>query len=750
MLLVSISTIIFFLPLPPLFDGIAYSRAVYDNKQHLLRLTLSSDEQYRLPVPSINRMLVEATLLQEDQYFYYHPGINPVSLLRAGVQTYLTGSRRFGASTITMQVARLRYGIHSKLLGGKLLQMLRALQLEMHYSKSEILTAYLDLAPYGNNIQGISAASLLYFGKSVSELSLPEVLALAVIPQNPTKRTPEQHHLQAARSALFHRWLIKHSADQNQQALFNLPLQMKVTPPFQAPHLVNELLTRHTHALSIHTTLDGQLQKTIERLVKQYIARQSAKGIQNAAVMLVDVTTMETKALVGSANFYNRTISGQIDGTETWRSPGSTLKPFIYALALDQGLIHPNTLLKDVAHSFGSYNPENFDNDFTGAIKAKDALILSRNIPAVTLASQLRQPTLYQWLQQANIKHLKAENYYGLALALGGAEISMQELTSLYAVLANQGVWQPITFTKEASHEKGKRLLSAEASFLVLDMLSATERPPGFNAQHPSDFIAWKTGTSSGFRDAWTVGIAGRYVLAVWLGNFNNQGNHALIGKEMAAPLFFEIVAALREHSSLHSILPNPASLQLTKVEVCKVSGMLPNPHCPETEKTWFIPAKSPIKVDTIHREVAINPRTGLRACHFDHTTQFAVYEFWPSDLLTLFKRAGLQRRTPPLPDPTCALSSKIDVGFAPQITSPQSDISYVARLADQTISLPLNAIVDADVKNLYWFLNETYLGKTVRGQPYFLSAKPGKYVIRVVDDYGRADARTVNILLNT
>lgn len=761
-IVVSIPAIIFFLPLPPLFSDISYSRAVYDEQHHLLRLTLSRDQQYRLPITSNpgvslqhdDKSLVEATLLQEDQYFFHHPGINPVSLTRAAMQTYLTGNRRFGASTISMQVARLRYGMQSKTLIGKCEQIVRALQLEMHYSKNDILTAYLDLAPYGNNIQGVSAASLLYFGKSVDELALPEILALAVIPQNPVKRTPDRQVLQQARAALFQRWIEKHPKDKNQLALINLPLQMQSVhaAPFGAPHLVNELLAAHPEQQSIKTTLDGQLQRTVERITQQYVLRKSGVGIKNAAVMIVDTRNMETKVLVGSANFYNTAIAGQIDGTLSKRSPGSTLKPFIYALALDQGLIHPDTMLKDVPHSFGSYNPENFDNDFTGPIKAKDALILSRNIPAVTLASELKQPSLYEFLQQANISHLKPEKYYGLALVLGGAEVSMQELTGLYATLANRGVWQPIKFIQQEPIVTGKRVLSPEASYLVLDMLKETERPPGFalSDKNPNEMIAWKTGTSSGYRDAWTVGVVGPYVLAVWLGNFNNQGNPALIGKEMASPLFFEIISALRQHSRLTSTEPNPATLNLTKVEVCKVSGMLPNPHCPETEKTWFIPGKSPIKVDTIHREVAINPRTGLRACQFDQHTEFAVYEFWPSDLLALFKRAGLQRRSPPAPDTKCTLSSKVGEGFAPQITSPQSEISYVARLNEHKILLPLTAITDGDVKNLYWFSNETYLGKVARDKTFFLAATPGKYVIRVVDDYGRSDGKVINILLNS
>jgi penicillin-binding protein 1C len=260
--------------------------------------------------------------------------------------------------------------------------------------------------------------------------------------------------------------------------------------------------------------------------------------------------------------------------------------------------------------------------------------------------------------------------------------------------------------------------------------------------------IAWKTGTSSGYRDAWTIGIVGPYVLAVWIGNFNNQGNPAFIGKEVAAPLFFEITTALNaELGALPATAINPNYLHLTKVAVCKSSGMLPNHYCPDTEQAWFIPGKSPIKIDNIHREVAIDPHTGLRACKFDQDTRFEVFEFWSSDLLQVYQRAGLQHRSPPAYDPQCTLNSKVGEGFAPQIISPQTQVNYIARIsAARTTIIPLTAVVDADVKQVYWFLNENFLGKSARDKTFLWNARPGRFVIRVVDDYGRSDARDINI----
>lgn len=754
LLLVSMRVALFLLPVPPLLTEMSYSRAVFDEHLQLLRLTLSQDSKYRLRIPlsEISPQFIHATLLQEDQYFYWHPGVNPVSLMKAAARTYVMGSRRVGASTITMQLARIRFGINSKTMSGKIWQIIRALQLETHYSKNAILEAYLNLAPYGNNIEGVGAASYIYFGKSAKNLNLPESLTLAVIPQNPTKRIPDRGVLKSIRNQLYLRWLNNNPQDKNQQALMNLPLEMRNihNAPFLAPHFVNDLLMNPDFKQEqIVTTLNLPLQKMIERITKRYIERKSKFAVKNAAVLLVDTRDMGVKAMLGSVDFFNQAISGQLNGTNVMRSPGSTLKPFIYALAMDQGLLHPATMLKDVPHSFGDYNPENFDSDFVGPIKAKDALILSRNIPAVSLAQQLKNPTLYEFLQEAGMTDLKAESYYGLALVLGGAEMTMQELVKLYAALANDGVIKPLRFSRDQNKEAGKTLLSKEASFLVNDILKETPQSTYAVSKQPLE-VAWKTGTSSAYRDAWTIGIFGPYVMAVWIGNFDNKSNQAFIGKEIAAPLFFEIVHAMNAQlGRLPQIKKYPLRMHLTKVDVCKASGMLPTRYCTEVDSVWFIPGKSPIKTDTIFREVAIDNKTGLRTCHFGPNTRFEIYEFWSSDLLKIFKRAGIARRIPPPYDPTCVLNSKVNNGFSPQITSPKSGIQYITRANSlrQTI-IPLMAIVDADVRSLHWFMNETYIGKTSRDKTFLWLAKPGHYILRVVDNYGRSDAMNMQVTL--
>ena len=755
LILVSGWTLLFFLDKPALLEGVSFSRAVYDEQQHLLRLTLSNDDKYRLytPLADISPQLVSATLLQEDQYFRWHYGVNPVSMFKAVWQTYVLKSRRMGASTITMQVARIRFGINSKTFSGKFAQIYRAVQLELHYSKNQILEAYLNLAPYGNNIEGVGAASLIYFNKPVKNLNLPESLLLSVIPQNPTQRLPQQKKLKDIRNKLFARWIAQHPEDKSKNQTIDLPLQMQNVRslPFVAPHFVNEVLQETPEDnKQIITTLNIHTQKILERVTHQYVARKKEMGVYNAVVLLVDTRDMRVKGMVGSADFFNSKIDGQVNGTLALRSPGSTLKPFIYGLALDQGLIHPNTVLKDVPRSFGSYNPENFDYDFVGPIKAKDALVLSRNIPAIYLADQLSSPNLYQFLQKAEIRHLKSESFYGLALVLGGAELSMQELTSLYAMLANDGVWRPLRVRKDQEMSAGNRLLSPEASFLVLDMLKSTPRLlVGDGVKIP---VAWKTGTSSGFRDAWTLGVFGPYVMAVWVGNFDNKSNPAFVGKNIAAPLFFELVDALdRQEGPLRERKKIPEQMNLTHIPVCKASGMLPTRYCKDTELSWFIPGKSPIKTDTIHREIAINKNTGLRTCHVDQNTRFEVYEFWPSDLLKIFKQAGVQRRTPPAYDDTCSLAQMMgNIGLAPQITSPHTQLNYILRADRQEkMLIPFSATTDADVVTMYWFVNETYVGNTKREQPFLWNAKAGKFVVRVVDDHARSDARDLVVRMD-
>lgn len=745
------------LPKPSLLQNISFSKAVYDENHHLLRLTLSADQKYRLftPLNKVSPLAIKATLLQEDHCFEWHLGVNPVSLLKAAWKTYAIKKRRIGGSTITMQVVRMRFHINSRTVAGKSWQILRALELECLYSKNQILEAYFNLASYGENIEGIGAASLIYFNKSAERLNLSEALTLAIIPQNPLHKSFISSNLanvKMSRNQLFLQWLKRYPTDGNQAAFMALPLQSRLNLPCLAPHFVVNTLERANtqQQFSIVTTLNLQLQTILEATIARYIQQKSSMGIRNVAAMLVDVRNMEVKALVGSGGFFNASILGQINGTHIKRSPGSTLKPFIYALAFDQGLIHPYSILKDAPTDFGAYSPDNFDYDFMGPIKAKDALILSRNIPAIYLTSQLSHPDLYEFMQEANITHLKSEEHYGLSLTLGGAEVSMQELVGLYATLANGGLWKPLRYVVFDPISRGTRLLSPEACFLTLDILKDANRPAPFLniADSRRAPVFWKTGTSSRYRDAWTIGIFGPYVLAVWVGDFNNKGNTPFIGKDIAAPLFFAINDAIETQvGPLSTLLLDPKKLHLAHVDVCEASGAFPTSFCPHVVKTWFIPGISPIKTDTVFREVMIDHKTGLRACKFDPLNTFSVYEFWPTDLLKIFQQAGLQPSSPPPFDVGCNLgnNSLAVKGNAPKIISPHKKLIYAISVTKHS-TIPFIAIGDGDVKNFYWFVDQAYIGKSSPTHPLLWLAKPGDYVVRVADDYGRSDAIKVKV----
>lgn len=757
------------LPHSPLRAQVDESTAIVDRHGKLLRLTLAADQQYRLWVPleRIPPAMVQATLLYEDRAFWWHPGVDPAALLRSAWQM-ARGGRRQGGSTLTMQLARRLYGLDSRSPAGKLQQMAAALWIEARHGKREILEAYLNTAPYGGNVEGVGAASRVYFQHGAETLALPEAITLAVIPQNPAQRTPAAGGppaLDAARQRLWAAWREAHPADAADAALPPLPARGRTQLPFAAPH-ATDMLLRSTGLApddgaerTVHTTLDGRMQRTLERVTTDYLATRAGLGLHNASALLLDAATMEVRAVVGSANYHDAAIEGQVNGTLGKRSPGSTLKPFIYALALDQGLLHPRTLLKDAPTAFGPFTPENFDGQFMGPVAAQDALTRSRNVPAVAVAARLSQPGLYQFLQRAGVSRLRSEAHYGLALVLGGGEVTPEELARLYAVLANGGTLRPLAYTRsesqahaaEAARQAPTRLLSPEAAFITLDMLRQTPRPDtGAPAQPP---IAWKTGTSWGFRDAWTAGVFGRHVLVVWVGSFDGSGNPAYIGLEAAAPLFLRMVDALRAQGLDPGDAPGALPADLRRVEVCATTGGPADALCPARTTTWFIAGKSPagpapssLSPGGGHRAVWVDGRTGEPLCgpeaaRHPHARQVLV-ESWGSDMQRLFRQAGLPRRQLA---GGCA-EAGLGTAEAPSIVSPLRGVRY---LLDPRRSEPLALRAEASqgVKTLHWFADDGLLGRSAPGEPLaWRPPRPGRYQLRVVDDQGRADVRELQV----
>jgi penicillin-binding protein 1C len=761
------------IPTTPLSAHAPYSTALYAESGELLRLTTAPDEQYRLwtPLDNMSPQLVEAVLLYEDRWYWYHPGVNPAALVRSAWAT-ARGERRQGGSTISMQLSRKVYGIDSRSITGKVQQIGAALWLEARHGKREILEAYLNFAPYGGNVEGAGAASLVYFGKRAADLTLPEALSLAVIPQNPAARGGKANApaLVQARDRMAAIWLAAHPEDEKLGARHAPAMRTTAQLPFRAPHLTNQLLreAKANDAREVFSTLDLTMQHTLERAIARRLENHRHIGIQNAAALLLDTETMAVKALVGSANFFDEAIDGQVNGTLAKRSPGSTLKPFIYALGFDQGVLHPMSVLKDAPTAFGPFSPENFDGRFVGPITAQEALVRSRNVPAVQVAARLTRPSLYDLMKQSGVSNLASEKHYGLALTLGGGEVTMEELARLYAVLGNGGGLRSINYAcRSRSHQSQscrpragwdasssaaqigvasshQQLLSPESAYVTSRMLETNPRPD--TSQPASPPVAWKTGTSWGFRDAWTAGVFDRHVLVVWVGNFDGSSNAAFIGVTAAAPLFFDIVDALRQEGLSRAHAPPIPPSRLTRVQVCAATGDLPNAECPQRVATWYLPGVSPIRVSNLHRRVHIDQRTGEAVCEANAHTRQVVTEQWSSDMSRLFRDAGMPRRTAP-PLPLCGEASSAtnaDPTGAPQIVSPLKAVTYTLRLSKPTL-IPLKA--EGPRGRQFWFSDEALIGDVEAGESLGWSPpKAGRYVLRVVDANGRSDSRDLSV----
>ena len=745
---------------PPLLNDAIFGTAYFDKKGELLRITLAPDDKYRLytPLSEISPDIIRATILYEDKYFYYHPGINPIALFRATI-SYLSGAPHpAGASTITMQVARMKYDINTREIMGKLKQIAAAIYLDLFYSKDEIITAYLNMAPYGGNIESIGAASQIYFDKPPKNLTTIESITLATIPQNPNRRglntASGLQNMMKMRGDLVRRWIAETGSDKNLVTLAQMPLSARTTRelPFHVPHFVNfEISRTPTNESFVTTTLDLGLQRELERTMAAQITRGRSRGITNAAAILVNYKTMETVAYIGSADYFDKSIYGENDGVRARRSPGSTLKPLIYATAVDMGLIHSMTLLRDAKINFGVYAPENSDSEFFGPVLARDALTHSRNIPAINLLRQIGIRNFYNILTASGVTNLKSPEHYGISVALGGAETSMFELADIYTTMANLGLRRDIRTNINAptNKENETQILSPEAFFITLDMLAHQSTPtkniPFAKKQTMPIRHYWKTGTSSSFRDAWTAGIFGDFVLIVWVGNFDGTPNNAFSGALAAAPIYFALADATQKYYAAHNVpIKNNNFLRddmnISTVEMCDGVGGLAGKHCPKSVMAYFIPGKSPITTSSIYRAVPVDNKTGLRACnHNPKTTHMEIFEFWDSEYLDMFSRAGITRNTPPPFMPGCDLDSVTSTRAAPVILSPIDGTRTVILSDNNTQQIAFRAISDMTDAKIFWFLNDEMIGTTASGETLVYDTPIGDYTVRIMDEMGMA-----------
>lgn len=529
-------------PLPPIGD-VAVSAEVVDRDGALLRAVATKEGRWRLGVDlkDIDPAFVSMLITYEDKRFREHAGVDPIALARSGWQFVGNGRIVSGGSTLSMQLARLMEPRGERSFGRKLRQMLRALQIERRLSKDEILQRYLTLAPYGGNLEGVRAASLAYFGKEPKKLLLSEAALLVALPQSPEARRPDRNpkNAKAARDRVLRRMAdagaIERSEVERAAAAAQRPLRRGM--PALAPHLSEAALRRDPSKKRIQLTLKRDVQQALESVAKDSARRIGAS--LSVSMIMADAKTGEILAEVGSANYFDRARSGWVDMTRVARSPGSTLKPFIYGIALDEGIITPETLISDRPANFGGYRPKNFDTTYQGDVTIRQALQLSLNVPAVHLLESVGPASLLQRFRRSGAEPvLPKQEEPGLAIGLGGIGLSLADLVQAYAALVNGGLKVTLTNGVDGKRApyRGERILSPQAAWHIADILAGVPAPMT-SSPRP---IAYKTGTSYGYRDAWSIGFDGRYVLGVWVGRADNGAVPGSTGGGTAAPILFE------------------------------------------------------------------------------------------------------------------------------------------------------------------------------------------------------------------
>ncbi|MBF0276974.1 MAG: penicillin-binding protein 1C [SAR324 cluster bacterium] len=773
----------FLFPIQSLLEQVSFSKVYYDRNGQLLGARLSADEKWRFQsrLEDVTPLLVKALLTFEDQRFYQHHGVDFRALARAVGQNLQAGQIVSGASTLSMQVARLlgkerRYGT----ILGKVLQTFRAIQLEASLSKDEILQWYFNLAPYGGNIEGVGAASWLYFEKPPSQLSWVEAIALAITPKSPNAYRPDRFPLIAQKHC---RHLLKRLSAAGQISedehwfieCSEAPGKLSQLPR-HARHLINRLATgvesdtnllvqKSTKSSSewnhIRTSLDLDLQLGVESLLSGYQRELRSKGIHNASVIVLDNFHSQVLAYVGSPDFSDKSHSGEVDGIRAARSPGSTLKPFIYARALESGRYNSHTLLANVPVAYPGYHPKNFKPEDLGIAHFNEALHRSLNIPAVALNVGLGfRNDLLSSLWRAGVSTLPySRSHYGQSLVLGGGEMRLDELTVLYSALARHGKLRPAHLTipeqentlRPASLEE-QQWFTPEASFIISEILKQAPHPRYGDASLffegiPS--VAWKTGTSSRQRDAWTVGYNPRYTVGVWVGNFNGDPVEGMTGMRTAAPLFYAVFRLLNRHKEI--VWPSPPP-DVVSQSVCSLSGRLANANCPGETSSWWIAGVSKPEFCEMHIELLSNRISGQRLspeCIWqqnipEHTIQRSMAVLWPQATGGWLAQSRSAVIFPPYAE-ACVPQETLE-GQSPLLHTPIHGENYAIHWNGKPGApyarfdkIAFSAAVSNEVNRLDWYLNGRKIASTPPGDPYLWKPIPGAHELVLVDDFGRA-----------
>lgn len=723
-----------------------FSRVITDRNNEILRVFLNSNEQYCLPpefIDTVPEKLHEAVLHFEDKYFYYHPGINPVSLTRALIQNLKSGGIVSGASTITMQVARIRKGRNRTVIS-KVFEMFESLRIEAQYSKKEILNLYLSYAPYGGNIIGYQAASWRYFGKPPQKLSWAEACLLAVLPNSPGTISPVKNNEQLLlkRNQLLTSLYYKKKIDKSTlDSSLEEPMPNSIKAfDLRAPHLTRRIHSEQQEKkYIIQTSIDSEIQNTVNEFVKRYSRTLEYYNIKNTAILVVENKTRKVRAYVGSQDFYGE--AGRVDGVIAPRSSGSLLKPFLYALSIQEGLIVPGSILQDIPTYYGSFSPHNASEMYDGIVSAHEALVRSLNVPAVRLLYTYGHYKFYNFLKEANLSTLyRSADDYGLPMIIGGTEVTLWDMASSYCSLANMGNFGQISY-----HENGNDninntyfLIDSVSVFLTLDMLKDLRRPGSeyywskFNNQRP---VAWKTGTSYGHKDAWAVGVNPDWTVAVWVGNFDASTNKNLSGASSAGPLLFDVFNSLPALSENIWWDINDFSVELA--EVCAITGYAATSRC---EKTKNVPVarKDVLKACPYHLKVFVDSITNYAVCSKCWGNNYSEKKMitYPPLVINYLRKNGSVVEKIPVHNPSCTAhrnNKLIDIEY------PKSDSKiFITRDFDGKYQPVVFSVVH-QLKNqiLYWYIDNIYLGQTNGKHKQAYIPEPGEHILTVIDAFG-------------
>ncbi len=735
----------------PLPTNIDYSQIILSSDSTVIHSYLNRGDKWRMKTElhEITPLLRKAIVFKEDRFFYYHGGINYLAVVRALFNNIISGKRTSGASTITMQVARLLEPKERTYIN-KIIEMYRAIQLENKYSKDEILQMYLNLVPYGGNIEGVKAASVLYFEKAPNHLSLAELTALSIIPNRPNSLVVGKDNAEIVKQR--NKWLkrflkAKLFPKQQIEDAINEPLNAyRHESPKYAPQYCYRIKQQSPKLPIIHTHLDYKKQRKVQKIVENYIKILYNQNIKNAAALIIDNRTNSVVTYVGSADFYNTEDAGQVDGITAIRSPGSTLKPLVYANGFDKGIITPKIKITDVPVNFSGYEPSNYDDKFHGYITVEYALINSLNITAVKVLSQVGIKNFINTLKRMNFEQISEdEDKLGLSVILGGCGVSLEQLTKMYHAFANKGKFTELNWLTKDTIMGGFNIISPESAYMLTEILSKVKRPDlPTEWQNSADLpkVAWKTGTSYGRKDAWSIGYNKNYTIGVWVGNFSSEGVQDMSGATTASPLLFEIFNTIdyRSEAEWYDV-PEDVKFRL----VCSETGLPPNSFCKNITTDAYIPLISTSEICNHLQTVYVSPDSSIAYCQGclpKNSYIKALYPNLPAEMITYYKLNQIKFDTIPAHNPKCEVVFSLN---KPAITSPVNNVRYYVDRTDSTeIMLTCNAT--NDVSKVFWYINDKFVESCKPTHKVFVKPKSGRMKISCTDDKGRNSNIYINV----